>query len=545
MASTRGIVSVWLDRPLGRGWTIAMGALVVIASAWLFADGVGWFYFFDPFGSYVLVMDDFPYVAESRSLESLRAHLWQPHNAHVVPLFRLWIYGLCRVAGSLAHLPAVLGFAAFLALALVMIAGGLFVARETGNSAMGLATMALLGVTSVMEPVVAWFAAGQTLWAGLFVLLTLLALQSWAAHGRLWRLILAIVAIVAAPLFWSGGLIAGPVGAAYVFCKCGAKRRPAMTALVLISLTVGGALLLIGRSANHAAMSDAPVVRPIYFYRGLVFTFQGITEALVMNNLGLDTKTTPTQAVVLCFGLLVTWCWTRIGHGPIQPLEAAGAFIVLLAFGMTYTFRGKEDYYDSLRNLRWYHAIPQIGAALFAAGWFNACFRVRPGALKGTAARRQDGLYVLALVALLLTLQLPRVQRLFFSRIPPLTAYESTRFPVPWLERLRNIFVATEAAVYQHDGLAALDAAQATARRTHISRAAIHRALGSVTVKGWPSTVKDKDALDLLDLPQDGPDGASGAMNQIRELVRPKPEPRPQWLPNDETWPPATQREEL
>ena len=66
-----------------------------------------------------------------------------------------------------------------------------------------------------------------------------------------------------------------------------------------------------------------------------------------------------------------------------NPLECAGAAMVLGCYLLEWTFRGYLDYHN-LRTLSpyaivpWYDVIPQIGAVLFAIGWWSGP-RVRPG----------------------------------------------------------------------------------------------------------------------------------------------------------------------
>jgi hypothetical protein len=245
-------------------------------------------------------------------------------------------------------------------------------------------------------------------------------------------------------------------------------------------------------------------------------------------------------------GMLVVWGWTRWRRGPIHRLEATGAAIVVLAFGMTFTFRGEYESYDNLRDLRWYNAIPQIGAVLFAGGWLTALSASESTSKKTNDpfGRLRDGFSVVLLLVILLTLHVPRVQKLFFSRMPPLTPSEKMQYPVPWLLRLRDIYLASENSARQRRGLARLDGIQTIARRAHLSRTAIRGFFGRVDVTGWPHVVKHEDALNMLDLPESGTNTGSPALAELQELVLIEPEARPPWIKPEETWPPPRTKDE-
>ena len=84
--------------------------------------------------SYVMKLDDFVYVARSRTAASLWSHLFAPHNGHIVPLFLVETHVLARLAGSLEALPTVLSWASFATLVLSVALTGHVVAWETGRT---------------------------------------------------------------------------------------------------------------------------------------------------------------------------------------------------------------------------------------------------------------------------------------------------------------------------------------------------------------------------------------------------------------------------
>ncbi len=139
--------------------------------------------------------------------------------------------------------------------------------------------------------------------------------------------------------------------------------------------------------------------------QGVFHTAQAIPENLVLGNLGLEAHTTPMQGLFLTIGLAILWAGSRWRRGtepspPVaagsgqprwglprgvvsfwssfafNPLECAGAALVLGSYLVEWTFRGYMDFiYLRTINLYaivpWYDAIPQIGAVLFAAGWWS------------------------------------------------------------------------------------------------------------------------------------------------------------------------------
>lgn len=527
----------WLGRPTGRGPTLILGLVILLAPGWLMAERFG--NLARPLGTYALIGDDFAYLAESRTNRALLDHLWTPHNAHVVPLFRVGTHLLCRAAGRLATLPEALGAASYGALVLAMLAVGRFVAREAQDRALGLAASAILGISSILEPSTTWYSAGQTLWASVLILGMLLALQGWRAGGGPWPLGLAFAAALAAPACWSGGYVAGPAGAIYLWTGGRSRERKAAV-LPLLGTGLAGAIALAMagpqflKAADPAAGRAGPATRLV---RGLLHTGQAIPEVLVGQNLGLDVPTTPVQGAVLSLGLAAAWVATRRSWP--NPMEATGATLILTGFGLAFAFRGYLGY-DSLRPLQWYNTIPDVGAVLAASGWWSG-LAMAPA--KGFRRLSRRGLIICTgLVAVLLGLHAPRVERRLIAEGPPLTTAEReprNLFPIPVLQRLRAVYFLMEDAGRQRRALARLDRAEAIGRQLGIGRAAIRRTFGRVVVPGWPSLIAEEDAIDLLDLPEVGPfDDPRRTRASLGPLFAHEPAHRPEWLRPTDPWPP-------
>jgi hypothetical protein len=461
-----------------------------------------------PLRWYFLKLDDFVYLARSRTLAALWSHLATPHNAHVVPLFLLETHLLARLAGSLQALPRALSWASYATLVLAMVTTGHLVAWETGRPARGLAAMAAVGLSSVLGPAVLWYAASQALAAGTLILAMLAALQAWRSRGSWWLLAAGLIAAVAAPLFWSGGYSAGLVGLAYLWSD---GRRPCRLAAALpLAASVGTAALVwrvAGRTIRTAShLAEHSLREGVGLEPAVTHTSQAVCEALVLNNLGLDAATTAGQALVLGSLLAGLWAWSRRGSDPagdrplhrINPLEAAGATLVLANFGMVFAVRGTETTFENLRALGWYDAIPQLGAVLFVAGWWSGPLGSPPFRLI-EPPRLRELLTVVVFVAALLMLQTPRVQRVIFQYDGLAASVQPADRSVR--ERLRTPDDLAEQARRQRQALTKLDRIERLARQGGLERTAFHQIMEHVAVPGVPENLPGFSVLDLLDLP--------------------------------------------
>ena len=329
LAVERPALGRWIDRPAGWPVVLILVGLTLAAPFWLLADEVTYF---------IISGDDFAYIAESRTWPITFANLMTPHNTHIVPLFRLWTAILVTLAGRLANLPTVIGVASYLGLVAAMLAVGRFVYKETQRTAVSLAAMGFLGISTVLESAVTWYSAGQAVCAGAAVVLTLNLTRSWRVKGGQWRFGLMLISVIAAPAIWSGGHVAGPAAAAYLWVWGGKRARHA--ALVLMGLAASVVLLelvLIRHEARETAIiweiHEGLLPRPI---QAILHSTQAISETLVFANLGLDTITSPLQSVAIVIGLGVVWRWSKGTRRRISPLEAAGATIVIVSCLMVY-----------------------------------------------------------------------------------------------------------------------------------------------------------------------------------------------------------------
>ncbi len=250
----------------------------------------------DAIGIYRLWSDDVAYVAGSRTWERTVSNLFVPHNAHVVPAWRILTWALVACAGNLERLPTVLAIASYSILVAVMLMTGRLVARETGRTILGLVSMALVGTTSLMVTPAMWYSAGQPLWAALGILATLWYAQSYRRSGRWPALVLAALTAPIAGWFWTVGHMAGPAAAVYLWVD--GRRRCRLAAAVPLAATILAVALSIGLGARRmdgkmVSLEGRTIREAVNPLQGFLNTLQAIPGNLILGNLGLTAQTTP------------------------------------------------------------------------------------------------------------------------------------------------------------------------------------------------------------------------------------------------------------
>ena len=517
-------ISAWLDRRAGCREVVLLVLALLALPRWLLSDQLNYS---------ALSGDEFVYVADARDGPRLLSNLFKPHNTHIVPLFRLWTFALVEASGRLSRLPEALSRGAYFTFAIALLLVGRLVHRATHRPVAGLAAMATLGLSTVMEPVIVWYSASQALCAGSAIVATLIALEGWLSRGGVWRLGLAAVSGIAAPLFWSGGMLAGPAAAVYLWTRGKPRERRAAVAILVLTGCLAGLLVRsVSRQIEQATESGRRrygVVEKAT--RAVRSTAIAIPEVLVLRNLGIDAALTGAQGVVLCCAL--GWWWSRTGPGRAGRLEAAGAAIVVGSYLMVYYFRGYMPYED-MRPVGWYHGIPEVGAVLFAAGWWS---RRRDEADPGRPAQssvltRRELLAVATLASAMVALHLPRAARVVLEGAPKMSPKEAAMFPIPELQRLRAILLADEHAKLQRRALVRLEGAERAARDMGIGRLTIRRTFGRVLVPGIPELQKQSDAASLLALPASDrrPENRAAVREALHDYMAVEPEYVAPWL---------------
>jgi hypothetical protein len=605
LAYALGKVADLLRRPVGRAGLALLCLWIVTAPAVLFFDPATYapnrrghidrdprdvfrLVSFDE-AFYQIVSDDVAYVAASRNWDRTVANLMVPHNTHIVPVWRVVTWGLVACAGRLQDLPKVLAVAPYGILMAVMVMTGRLVARETGRTSLGLAAMSLVGTTSLMLTPAMWYSGGQPLWAGLGILATLWYAQSYRRDGRWPALVLAALAAVLAGGLWSAGHLAGPVAAVYLWLD--GRRRCRLAATVPLGATAVAVVLMLSLAAqpmdSKVSFHGRSVREALNPLQGAITTAQSIPESLIFANLGLDTQTTPIQGLVLTLGLLLLWASPRWRRHPdpgaahpagsagalassrpkipplpargrswpslaFNPLECAGAATVLGCYLLEWTFRGYLEF-QGMRTLNpyvvvpWYDVIPQIGAVLFAAGWWSgrrpALSSPRPADRRPAPPTRSAALGIALLSLALVILNRPRVDALIRATCPPLLASEERQFKIPRLQTMRASAILSLRVEWQRHYLRRLDQVEAIARRLGIGQDGIRAAFGHIFIPHSTGRLllahrELYDVAAVLDLPPRGRTMDKATIHAALDpYLRPEPELRPSWLDPGEHYP--------
>jgi hypothetical protein len=567
-----------LGRPVGRLGLATLTLATAMAPAILFFDPFGmWLHrghiVRDAIGIYRLWSDDIAFVASSRTWERTVSNLFLPHNAHIVPAWRILTWALVACAGNLEQLPTVLAIASYSILVAVMLLTGRLIARETGRTILGLVSMAVVGTTCLMLTPTLWYSAGQPLWAALGILASLWYAQSYRRSGRWPALLLAALTVPISGWFWTAGHMAGPTAAIYLWAD--RRRRCRLAAAVPLAATilaVGLSMALAGRriDGKMIGLEGRSIREAINPVQGFFHTMRAIPGNLILGNAGLSARTTKAQGAALTLVLVVLWAGARLRPamegGPVRrslrarfpsfafnPLECAGATLVFGSYLIEWSFRGYVDFdfwrtTDIRAMVPWYDVIPQVGATLFAAGWWSGpvgedsqlWLRVRP-----IPVTRRGTLGVVVLLVSLIVLNRPRVEELFIKSVPPTLPSEMIQWPVRWLQTLRANAVLLHRGDWQKANLRRLDRGEELARRMGLGRDAIRAVFGHNLLAGSfgappPTELLDSnDAAALLNLPEQGSRfDPAAVLDVLAPFFSKEKEPRPIWVAPYEHWPP-------
>jgi hypothetical protein len=497
---------------------------------------------------YQLRSDDFAYIAGSRNWERTVDNLFVPHNTHICPSWRILTYGIVQLAGDFTHLQFVMKIVSYLALVLVMLGTGHFVAHESKSLKLGFAATALVGITSIQRLSAIWYSAGQTLWAGLFILCSLILAQE-AIHRRwhwLWPGV--FISCWVAGGFWTIGHAAGPVTAIYVIAA--SKGRSRLFAIIPATATVTAiaiVLLFGGKEIDSTTSFHGRSTSEAFdLAQGFSHTCHSIVETLILANLGIESKMTNVQAISLTLLLFVFWLnWHLSNRRAVTSLEWTGAALCISAYWVEWSFRGYFTW-DSLKFIviDWYDSIPQIGWTIFVAGWAMAA-SVPSGIHHDPRSwpvrmNQTDGLVIFVSGLFMLVMHQAGVDNRLIKLVPPLTNFEieNNTFPVPYLQRLRATFIWDERSKRQQRFLAKFQVAEAIAKKSGWSIADISNAFGRVRMPGIPIVY---DGAFMMDLPlsstaKANPDTVRKALEPLLKI---EPDTRPPWLLKaPDLWPP-------
>lgn len=551
-------VRVWLDGRLGIIGHLIILAVILIAPCWLF--GIqrlpAWIFAESKITTYVhqqlpyrLHSDDYLYIGNSRNFSRTIDQLFMPHNTHICPTWRLINYLVIASAGDLVHVPQRLAVVAYIGLVFGMLVTGHFISHESGSMFLGFIGMVLMGITSHQWLSTVWYSAGQTIWAGAFIILTLIAAQEILRRNWNWAWPVVLILCWAAGGVWTIGHASGPVTAIYILVVTRGKKRflallPFLaTILAIIAFWELGSTHINSKIAFHGRTLEEST-NPV---RAVVNTCHSILEETMLGTFGIYSMATDLQAFILLFAIIFLWYWWHhIHQQPINALEWTGGAILFSSNLVEWYFRGYLPWYSLKNTLLWYYSIPVIGWALFATGWCQAVSRraspsVASGSLFGKIwMKRREALAVLFSLLMMMVLHQSEVDRMLIETMPPLTTYETSNrmFPIKSLQRLRAVYLWENRVKWQRMHLAKLQQAETIAKNRHWSVEDINAAFGRVRLPLIPEVY---DGALMMDLPLSSQNKANPAEVQqvLGQLLTLEPEPTPEWLiGSPELWPP-------
>jgi hypothetical protein len=434
-----------------------------------------------------------------------------------------------------------------------------------------------------------WYSGGQPLWAALGILAALWYAQSYRRGGRWPSLALVAISTAIAGGIWSAGHLAGPVTAVYLWFD--GRRRCRLAAAVPLVATAAAVALMLSMATrpmdSRISFHGRTIAEAFHPVQGTIITAQAIPEDLILSNLGLEAHTAPIQGILLTLGLILLWAsrrWRRNVDAPaprssdpattismsgvdprepsarrrpwsqfaFNPLECAGAAIVLGCYMLEWTFRGYFDYqYLRTHNMYtivpWYGEIPQVGAVLFVIGWWSgprppAGSRLGDAVRRRTAPSRYEALALLALTLALIALNRPRIDALIRRGSAPLLASEHEFFKTARLQTMRANSLLSLKVEWQRKYLRRLDQAEPVAQRLGIGQDGIRAAFGSLYIPGSTGRLRPAlhelyDVAAILNVPARGRVSDPAAVRAaLARYLRPDVEPRPNWLAPGEEW---------
>jgi hypothetical protein len=371
-----------------------------------------------------LVQDDFQILSRGTTWQRTRASLWAPQNEHAMPPGRILTFLLVQAAGSAEHLPQLTTLVGPLSLLLSLLLLSEFVRRELGHPLYGLVPAALFGISSTYYQAVKWFASSFAMPSLVFLLLGLLAVQSWRRTGRGWYLDLAALCCLIAPAWFGSGILAGPVCCLYLAWPQPADQ-PAPPGRLghwsVVPLLGTGAFLALSLPLTAQAIMHLPhyhgktALELFDPWQGLLLTGRSTADNLFLGLFGVSGVHVPLWLVPpLLAGLAALGGWWCRGGSPRLALLGVG--LIVSNYWLIYSIRWSWGYeaepdtgWRGMTTYTWsrYHLLSQLGLSLIVAAGLPAragrWFTLHDGGL----TRRQAG-WLLCLIGLLFVAQAPR-----------------------------------------------------------------------------------------------------------------------------------------
>jgi hypothetical protein len=329
----------------------------------------------------VLMQDDFEILVQSWTWQQATENFWVPQNEHVMPLGRLFTYGLVRLAGRASMVPFAAAVVGPLGLLLALGLLYRFVRRELRHPLYALTAVILFGVSSVYQQAVFWFAASFSVLALDWILLALLAAQSWRQTGKAIHLDLCVLWTALAPAWFASGILAGPLCCLYLLPS---RRQhegtshgrfdhvtlvPLLGTLLFLAVSLPRTAATIMHLPHYDGKTALEAFQPV---TGFVYTCRSVVDNLLIGLLGTYTMdyALPVPLVVVLLVPLAAalfWWWRQAPDGRLLLL---GAGLIGSSYLLTYSARAEWGYVGVMTGpmMGRYHLLPQLGLALVVCG---------------------------------------------------------------------------------------------------------------------------------------------------------------------------------
>jgi hypothetical protein len=459
----------------------------------------------------LLFDDDFGLLPGSWDWPTTWNNLLVPFNDNVMPMGRLTIWMVVRLAGRITVLPWLTSSQGPLALAVAMVLVYVFVRREMSHRFYGLVAAILFGITVKYEQAINWFAASFLTVTLDVMLLALLSAQRWRQTGRPSAMAWCIFWVALSPGWFPTGIIAGPLCTLYLLPRdeqpgSGSARGRARALLPLIGTV---AFLAMAVPQNFRSLflekrfvADQTLMQVFDPRVGLLYTARSVVDNLVFGVIGVLGKVCPIWLLPVPWIVIVlvgAWWWRCATH---RRLLLLGCGLIFLSYWLTYSARTHYPYEGTEHPLhQWtrYNLLPFLGLVLFFCGGLPS---------------RQGTLFQLDLSGLLTRGQFRALALLIVTLV-------GLQLPLSWVGHMRTAYdQAKQMAVLRH-----IEEVDARCRAHHISAEDARRALGFLEVPytttpgtDRPPRISGWDWLNGSDDPLPHED-----LEEVRRLLEPTP----------------------
>jgi hypothetical protein len=365
-----------------------------------------------------LLQDDFHILAASVTWPKTWENLWLTQNEHATPAGRLLTFALIYLAGRPTNYPLATALVGPAALVVALLLTKRFVQRELGHAFYALLAMILFGVTTVYLQAVFWFAASLSVLTLDMLLLGLLAAQSYRLTRRWPHVLLSALWCFLAPCWFASGVLAGPLCCLYVllpprgltWARFGAAAGPLVGTATFLAINLQRNATAIITLEHYKTRHTTTALDAFQPGKGLLMTLRSVVENLLLGVVGVTDVQVPVLLVIITLVVLTgfgVWWWRR---APCKRFLVLGLGLIGASYLLIYSARAIWSRDTSLLGVLWsrYHLQPQLGLVLFLIGGLPAWAGRRFVLREDGGLTRNQVLFLLSLIGLLLLIHWPR-----------------------------------------------------------------------------------------------------------------------------------------